>query len=211
MLRRILLVNTLLLSSLLLFQCDFNKIYPPDGDGVVYEEIDVNFTVTAGFDDFSSPGAALGIAIDENRDVALIIALKFQIPLYTKEFTPGEDSLNAIKEYQWSRTNSVTQSIADEYPYIEEVLTDTAGIRGMDDEMTGFLVENAENVSISKIYIATEGSIRLTRMDGPSNLIEGDMSFVEITGADSTAVIRENGEAVKINDIYFEWDTTDQP
>ncbi len=176
------------------------------------EQYPLNIMLAQGYDDFSSEGAAFAVAVDTLHNAALIIALRFNLPFYQGEFNPASDISKTIREYNWNRQNPITQSILNRWQYCENFMTDTQGIRTMGVNMAAFLVFRPDSTSLKgKFFVAKSGRLSLTRMEGNVDLVEGDLTFAEITSDSSTARVRANGDQLKIEDIYFEFSTTDQP
>jgi hypothetical protein len=175
-----------------------------------FEVYPINLSETYGFDDYGSPGAALGIAIDNSKNTALIVALKFNLPLYSKSFIPNCNPIETTETYFYSLTNSLTDSLADNYTYLAPLLTNTYGIRSMDNNISAFLVIKGETPELDQYFVAVDGNVTLNREDG-GNILEGDLKFAPITEASENAQLQKNGEAYKVNNIYMQWDTENQP
>lgn len=189
-------------------------------EDIEYSDYEMKFHEIIGYDDFGSSGAALVIAIDTVQHAALITALKFDLPLYTKNFTPNCNPIETTTGYNWGEMNSITSSIAREYPYISNFLTNTAGIRTMSEEISAFLViesndeddfEEDKEESEIKYFVAIDGEVKLTRLDGPSDILEGELCFIEMDAPTTDAVIAQGALYYSIDDIYIEWDTGNQP
>lgn len=170
---------------------------------------DYLFTETSayGFDDFSSTGACQGIAID-NEGTAIVIGLKFTLPLFTKEFILLPEIKGMITDYQWGEVSTALDDIPELNDY-HEVLTNTGGIRTFDYEIVAFMVKYKDGEK--QYFIAYNGAIQLTREDGPYDIMEGDLSFVQITEAGPNAKMVNGGEVFTVKNIYFEFSTEVQP
>ena len=192
--------------------CTVSGIDCDKADDNSVEQYPLNIMLAQGYDDFSSEGAALAVAVDTLHDAALIIALRFNLPFYQGEFNPASDISKTIREYNWNRQNPITQSIVNRWQYCENFMTDTQGIRTMGVNMAAFLVFRPDSTSLKgKFFIAKSGRLSLTRREGNVDLVEGDLTFAEITSDSTTASVKANGDQLKIEDIYFEFSTTDQP
>ena len=192
--------------------CTVSSIDCDKSDDNSVEQYPLNILLAQGYDDFSSEGAAFAMAVDTLHNAALIIALRFNLPFYQGEFKPTSDISKTIREYNWNRQNSITLSILNRWQYCENFMTDTQGIRTMGVDMAAFLVFRPDSTSLKgKFFIAKSGRLSLTRMEGNVDLVEGDLTFAEITSDSTTASVKANGEQLKIEDIYFEFSTTDQP
>lgn len=168
-----------------------------------------NSTDAYGFDDFSSAGACQGIAIDNGNGTAIVIGLKFTLPLFTKTFKAVSSINNMIEDYQWGNVSTALDDVVALEEYAE-VQTNTAGIRTMDQEIIAFLVKyNTEGTK--QYFIAYKGSIQLVREEDPSDTMEGDLSFVQITEAGPNAEIVKEGEVLTVKNIYFNFSTDVQP
>jgi len=192
--------------------CTVSGIDCDKADDNSVEQYPLNIMLAQGYDDFSSEGAAFAVAVDTLHNAALIIALRFNLPFYQGEFNPASDISKTIREYNWNRQNPITQSIVNRWQYCENFMTDTQGIRTMGVNMAAFLVFRPDSTSLKgKFFIAKSGRLSLTRMEGNVDLVEGDLTFAEITSDSTTASVKANGDQLKIEDIYFEFSTTDQP
>jgi len=192
--------------------CTVSGIDCDKADDNSVEQYPLNIMLAQGYDDFSSEGAAFAVAVDTLHNAALIIALRFNLPFYQGEFNPASDISKTIREYNWNRQNPITQSIVNRWQYCENFMTDTQGIRTMGVNMAAFLVFRPDSTSLKgKFFVAKSGRLSLTRMEGNVDLVEGDLTFAEITSDSTTASVKANGDQLKIEDIYFEFSTTDQP
>ncbi|MBN2435629.1 MAG: hypothetical protein JXK07_10230 [Spirochaetes bacterium] len=176
-----------------------------------YTSLAFDISTKDGFDDWGSDGAALGVAIDDSESAALIIAMKFSLPLYEKEFQISSQVEDMIENYQWGNLNSVMTVTATNYPFLTNALTNTAGIRTMNEDIFAILIIKGSNDDPDKYFVAVNGSINLTREDDERDYIEGDLKFVEITEASNEAKIIKNGDSIKINNINFSFDSSTQP
>jgi len=199
--------NTLIISTILalsFYSCEKTedeaipvKIYP---------------TEALGFDDFNNGGAAFCVAIDTVQNISLIAAFRYSLPLSERTFNPMTSVQTTIDEYNWNRNNSITTEIKAKYPSLSDFMTDTQGIRTMGIELAVFAVLPVDSIYISeRIFVATDGHLELTRSDGPSDQVEGDLTFMELTASGSDAKLKNNGEKIAIEDIYFIFDTSLQP
>lgn len=180
------------------------------GDGT---EITFEVDETEGFDDFSSTGAALGVAVDNgSSDQGLVIALRFSAATTERTYTPTCDTVTAIGEYDFSELNSVTDDIADDYEFLADGLTDSGGIAAMGHSMNALLFIDDEVLGL-RVFIAVGGEITLRRTLGVSSeaRVTGDLVFVEITAANAAADLVPFGDVVRIEDIDMTWDTVEQP
>lgn len=179
-------------------------------DGIDFElEVDDE----RGFDDFSSTGASLGVAVMDDGDFAgLVIATRFTAVTTERTFEPTCNTNDAIGSYAFGDDNDITDDIADDYPLIAQALTDTAGILGMQHTMNALLV-TFDATNGLRYFLAVSGSITLRRTLGVSseNRITGSLDFVEITDLDDAAGVFANGDTVRIDDIDFTYETVDQP
>jgi hypothetical protein len=174
---------------------------------------DVTLTIssTFGFDDFGSPGAALAVAVDESAGLALVVALKFQLPFYMGSFQHGA-AADAASGY---RVTAAVAPLVDEaatYPLVTAALTDTAGVRTMPVTVSAVLLEgDVERAPPQHIYVAHAGTVSLTREDGPYDILEGELSFTEVTALGAGATVAPGGRTIDLAAFYFEWDTEEQP
>ena len=189
-------------------------------EDIEYSDYEMKFHKIIGYDDFGSSGAALVVAIDTVEHAALITALKFELPLSHKNFIPNCNPIETTAGYNWGKINSITSSISREYPYISNFLTNTAGIRNMSEEISAYLViENTAESDLeedieeptTKYFVAIDGEVELTRLDDPSDILEGELNFIEMDTPGTEAVIAEGALYYSVDDIYIEWDTGNQP
>ncbi|MCP4037325.1 MAG: hypothetical protein GY733_10340 [bacterium] len=167
---------------------------------------------TVGFDVVTPPGASLAIAVDaEDEELALIIALRFSSTTVERSFEPTCDADAAIDSYDFGATDSVTDDIALDYPFLEDGITDTAGVLDMDHSMNALLIINDDDGD--RVFLAIDGSITLRRTGGgtPENRVRGELVFVELSGAHAAAGVLAGGETLRIEDIDFTWDTSVAP
>lgn len=181
------------------------------GGGGGQRDLTLTISSSFGFDDFGSPGAALAVAVDESSGFALLVALKFQLPYYTGTFQHGAAE-EAASGY---RVTAPVAPLVDEaamYPLVTAALTDTAGVRTMPVTVTAVLLEGDFSLSTPEhIYVAHSGTVTLTREDGPYDILEGALSFTEVTDLGSGATIAPNAGTIDLAAFYFEWDTEAQP
>jgi len=184
-----------------------------------YTDYEITFHKTMGYDDFGSSGAAMLVAIDTVHNATLITALKFNLPLSTKSFVPNCNPIETTMGYNWAQQNTITTVISREYPHLSNFLTNTSGIRNMSEEITSFLIIQEKNTMdesdspefTTRFFVAIEGEVKLTRKDDPADLLEGELCFVEMTNPCAEAMIKEGALYYSVDDIYLEWNTTNQP
>jgi hypothetical protein len=175
--------------------------------------VDFSETFTGGFDDFSSPGAALGVAVDEiDPNIGLIIAMRFSGVTTEETFKPTCDTATAIDTYDFAELNNVTEPIAMAYPFLAQGLTDTNGISLMSNAMNALLFVG--EAPSRRFFLAVDGRIFLQRdlANGAEMArVTGNLKFAEITAANSTGEILSGGQVFILDDIDFTWDTFIQP
>lgn len=59
--------------------------------------------------------------------------------------------------------------------------------------------------------MAHAGTVSLTREDGYYDILEGELSFTEVTDLGSGATIAPSAASIDLAAFYFEWDTEAQP
>ena len=187
------------------------------GSGI---DFDFDDSITVGFDDTASTVAMMGVAIDDNGVMgapasALVIALQFPRSVNViRDFSPTCDTVIAIDSYTYGVTDATPQIafLATAFPFIDPALTDTAGVEGMDHSMNALLtIDSSPN---DRYFLAVSGTITVNRRDPTSPAlatVTGDLTFVELDGASTTADILVGGSVLRIDDINFDWDTTVQP
>jgi hypothetical protein len=180
-----------------------------NGDG---RDLTLTASTTFGFDDFASPGASLGVAVDESSGFVFVTALKFQLPYYTGSFVPSANAIASAAAYRVAPPVAPLVDDAAAYPLVTTAITDTAGVRTMSDDITAILLEgDPRQATPDHIYVARSGSVTLFREDGYYNTLEGKLSFTEVTNLGSGAAVASGAAAIDLGTFYFEWDTTEQP
>ena len=71
--------------------CEESDILNDCIEGIEYTDYTIDFHEIIGYDDWGSPGAAFVTAVDSSKNTALIVALKFDLPLYTHILFFGND------------------------------------------------------------------------------------------------------------------------
>lgn len=174
--------------------------------------IEFSADVVNGFDDFSSLGTAVGVAVDESApEAGLIIALRFPSATLERSFQPTCDAAAAIDGYDFGELNNITTPIAAAYTFLTNGLTDSAGVSAIGHTMNALLfIDDDDGV---RQFLAVDGEITLTRSLGVSSEAEvlGDLTFVELDGASAAAGLLEDGAVLRISDIDMTWDTVVQP
>ena len=180
------------------------------GDGTPFEfeasEVD-------GFDDLSSPGASVGVALDtRDREVALIVAFRFSSGIAERTYEPTCDTEAAIGSYDFGELNSITTSLATNHPFLTAGLTDTEGVENMNHTMNALLILEDDGGG-ERYLLGVDGSVTLRRTLGgmSENRVTGTLVFVEITQASAAGEILPGGEVLRIEDFDFSWDTSVQP
>jgi len=209
------IVILLMILALILQGCSSGKEEEEEEeeDVIISRTLDIFYDQTGGFDDFGGNGAALGYAIDVTNDRIFLVALSFQFPYYSGTFKSSSDYLGAAKSYKTTEpVLPLVNDVAD-YPLLASIITDTYGVRKMKPKVIAILVEGAlSETSAQKIFVADKGEFLFTREDGPYDIIEADnLRFRQITGLGEGAAGAEPGEAIEINQMYFDWDTDEQP
>jgi len=173
--------------------------------------VELNISDTGGFDDFSSPGAALGFAVDEEQGHILVAALKFDLPLATKTFVVPGDVEATLEGYDAGTVPESLDGAVAQYPPLASAVTDTAGIRSMSGEVTLLLLQgDVAAGELASAYVADSGEVTLHRLDGPKDTLEGSASFVQVTGFGKGGKPVPGGQRVNIAPFYFEWATGEQ-
>lgn len=180
----------------------------PDADDILPAPtpLKLTFTSQGGFDDFSSPGAALGWAVDEEKGTILIVALKFDLPLATKEFQISPDVAATLLGYTVKPDAEFLQQDVGVWPLLQAGITDTIGVRTMAFDATVILLEgDLADPTPARIFVADSGTVSLFRKDGPSDIVEGSATVVEVTGLGQEGQVKPGGEVFSISPFYFEW------
>jgi hypothetical protein len=167
-----------------------------------------NSSDTGGFDDFSSPGAALGYSVNTTDSAIMIIGMKFTLPLFTRDFKPSSNAADNANYYEWGIVPAEMEDDTAKYPLVGFGTTNTAGLRtSLKNDIVGILLKGDFNDTIpERIYIATGGTITLTREEGPADFVDGTIEFTEVKKTGSN--FNEAGNSEKLGyKIYFFWDT----
>ncbi|MFC1523270.1 hypothetical protein ACFL6N_00630 [Thermodesulfobacteriota bacterium] len=182
------------------------------GDESDIEGIPWTSDFTGGYDDFGSPGAALGYSINQGAGMIMIVGMEFSLPLNQQDFWPQGNAVNNADLYQWGRVNSVLADDVLSYPLLGFGVTNTAGLRtSLNNSFIGIILKGDFNNSTpDQIFIATSGSIELTRQDDPADLVDGELAFTEVEQNGNSFSIVSGAEILQYN-IYYSWDTSDQP
>lgn len=186
------------------------------GGGAEEIKADATFSLdaaaTGGFDDWGSPGAAFGYAVDETNGYLLVVGLKFSLPAYQVTFT----EFGAATDYLVSDPPTPLEDDVVAYPLLGDAMLNTAGIRTMTLNATGVSAVLLKGAADGEgppeaLYIADEGQLMLTRGDGPGDTLEGALRFREVDKLGPGAKIVPGGEVIQVNAIYFSWPTDEQP
>ncbi len=166
----------------------------------------LTISTQGGFDDFSSPGAALGYAVDEAQGMILIVALKFNLPLAAKDFSISPDLAATLLAYTVKPDAELLQDDVAAWPLLQAGITDTIGIRTMDSDATVILLEgDLQSEVADRIFVANSGDLALFRNDGPSDTIEGSATLVEVTELGAEGLAMTGGEELALSPFYFEF------
>ena len=187
----------------LLLSCDVTE--NEENTEIIAVDLDISYTI--GFDDFGSPGAAMGIGIDEAQNAVLVIGFKFDLPFAGDTFSVENNVEEVIADYQWGNVNSVLEA-SEHLQLFQDVVTNTAGLRTMPNDIVAFLITNERG---PRYFIAESGSMNLNRNDGPEDIAGGDLTFVEISHPGSDAELFSPNTKYELKNIYFDWDTSVQP
>jgi hypothetical protein len=173
--------------------------------------LELSFTGQGGYDDFASPGAALGFAVDATQGYILVAALKFELPLASKEFTVNADIETTLAGYDGGIVPGFLDAAAKKYPVLEPAVTDMPGIRSMPVDIALFLLEGDPfTAPAMRVYVAEEGTVTLHRLDGPKDTLEGSATFTEVTEISKTGEVKPGGRRIALAPFYFEWETAQQ-
>jgi hypothetical protein len=174
--------------------------------------VELDVTDTGGYDDFSSPGAALGFAVDADAGWILVAALKFELPMAEKEFVVSADTAALLAGYDVKPAPNVLADAMAKYPVLAAAVTDTEGIRTMaSGAMFVLLRGDVTGAAPEQVFVAHAGLATLLRLDGPEDVLEGALSFVEVTGLGDTAAVVAGGDTVDLAPFSFTWSTAAQP
>ena len=76
----------------------------------------------------------------------------------------------------------------------------------MTSDATVILLEgNLADPTPARIFVANSGAVSLFRTDGPSDIVEGSVTAIEITALGPGGEVVEDGEVLTLSPFYFEW------
>jgi hypothetical protein len=164
--------------------------------------------VILGTDDLGSPGAALMVAVDEAAGAGLVVALRFDLPFYSGDFVPGCSVGATAADYAWGAGNEALAPAAKAWPWLAAALTDTAGIRGLDTAggdtaVAAFLLLHDKDAT--RVFVAAQGLLTLTRLDGKEEIVEGNLAFAEVSEAGPAAAEVAGGDHLRLDDVFFRY------
>jgi hypothetical protein len=172
-----------------------------------HREVTLTVSATDGFDYFGSrPGCALGVAVDETAELVLVVALKYDLPLYTGTFMPAADAGASAAAYRVSAPVSPLADAAASYPLVTAALTDAAGLLTMmTNSVTAVLLEgDLGQATPQRIYVAHAGMVTITREEKPIDILEGAFSFTEVTGLGPGAMVAATTSTIDLASFDFE-------
>jgi hypothetical protein len=186
-----------------------------DGPFKVDREIDLDLEQGSGFDHWGTPGAALGYTLDLEKRLMLVVALKFQLPVYTVTLSPPSNGSATLSDYEVRSPNSVLADDVQQYPLLGIAITDTNGIRALSGTKTvaAFLLEgDFQQSTPERAWVAVRGELTLTREEDYFDYLEGALQFQEIENLGGSAhLLSGGGETVGLNSFAFDWNTAVQP
>ena len=167
--------------------------------------VTLNISAQGGFDDWDSPGAALGYAVDEEQRLTLVVALKFNLPLASEDFEISPNVEATIAGYKVEPEAPLLVDDVGQFPILQAATTDTIGIRTMASPATVILLEgNPSAESPGRIFVARGGTVSLFRKDD-GDVIEGWVEMTEVTALGAEGEIAADGEVLKLSPFYFEF------
>jgi hypothetical protein len=184
------------------------------GDGRVDRDMELAAAETGGFDDWSSPGAAMGYAVDPEQRLILVTALKFSLSFYTGEFEPPSSARAALDGYQVRPANGPLTDDVARYPLLATAITDTTGVRALSgsQSVTAILLEgDFQRSSPERVWVSDGGSLTLTREDDYFDYLDGRLILSETSGLGDGASVLGDGERVRIRGLAFSFNTVEQP
>ena len=172
-----------------------------------HREVTLTVSATDGFDYFGSrPGCALGVAVDETSERVLVVALKYDLPLYTGTFMPAADVAASAAAYRVSAPVSPLADAAASYPLVTAALTDTASLLAMmTNSVTAVLLEgDLGQATPQRIYVAHAGMVTITREEKPIDILQGAFSLTEVTGLGPGAMVAATTSTIDLAPFDFE-------
>jgi hypothetical protein len=169
---------------------------------------------TGGFDDWSSPGAAVGYAVDPEQRLILVTALKFTLSFYSGNFKPPSSAEAALEGYEVRPANGPLTDDVARYPLLATAITDTTGVRALNGSqtVTAILLEgDFQQASPERVWISDGGSVTLTREEDYFDYLDGRLILSETNGIGDSASVLDDGERVEISGLAFSWNTVEQP
>ncbi len=206
------LVLIVLLGSVFTVNCDFlDQDKSPELDITVGETVDLSFdfSTTGGFDDMENFGHAFGYAVDETSGYILIVSIRFNDfdTFYTGDFSPYYNPETTAANYSWGAVHPAVSNDIDSIPLLGYGATNTAGIHTMQGSLTAILLKGSlSSGTPDEIYIAASGEVSFTREDGPSDEIEGNLNFYQMSGLGQDATLEDGCTLLKVDYLRFTWD-----
>ena len=197
-----------LMTALLCCACaNDGDVHPTDPD--IDRTIELDETATGGFDDWSSPGAALGYAVDAEEGLILVTALRFSLPFYEGSLSPVSYWGTVASEWEVRSVDPLADDVAA-YPLLAAALTDTDGIRELPGGVAAVLLEgDFDAATPQRIWVSDHGEVTLTREDGGVDYLSGTLRLREVTALGDDADAGDG--AVLVDGFAFSWDTNEQP
>jgi hypothetical protein len=136
----------------------------------------------------------------------LVVALKYDLPLYTGTFMPAADAGASAAAYRVTAPVSPLADVAASYPLVTAALTDAAGLLTMmTNNVTAVLLEgDLGQVTPQRVYVAHAGMVTITREEEPIDILEGAFSFTEVTGLGPGAMVAANASTIDLAPFDFE-------
>jgi hypothetical protein len=166
-------------------------------------------TLSGGFDDWSSDGAALAWAVDAPADRAIVVGVRFDLPAFEVDVEPLPDAVSTAAGYLAAPAPG--EAPVEQFPALAAALTSTDGLEAMPADLTAILLEGLAGPTADNTWVAVGGALRLTRRETGRDTLAGDLLLEEVTGFGPGVTTRGDAHLTALDDLDLAWDTTDQP
>lgn len=163
-----------LLLSLVACRSGSGGLKPTEFETVVFD-----VTESGGFDD--GQGTAVAWALDEEAGLMLVTAMQYQTgtsEIVGRIDVPAEDVASAYE-------TTVPVQLAEDavaWPILGALLTDEAGAEALPGCCAAVLAAGDPSVRLPEaVFVASEGTLTLTRPDGPEDDVEAVLTLQQVS------------------------------
>ena len=144
-----------------------------------FETVVLEVTESGGFDD--GQGTAVAWALDEDAGLMLVTAMHYQTgtsEVVGRIDVPAEDVASAYE-------TTVPVQLAEDavaWPILGALLTDEAGAEALPGCCAAVLAAGDPSVRLPEaVFVASEGTLTLTRPDGPEDDVEAVLTLQQVS------------------------------